>query len=61
MLKDERGYGVVELMVIISALGAIAFGIFTTLEGGADTGLTGAANDVSTNINDQIKDWNPTN
>ena len=58
MLKDKRGYGTIELMVIIAALGSLAGLIFTSLKGDASSGLTKSAGDVTSKVNTQIANWN---
>jgi Flp pilus assembly pilin Flp len=56
-VKDQHGYGVIELMVIMAALGALAGVIFTTLKGDSSSGLTKSAGDVTAKVDTQISNW----
>ena len=54
--KDERGYGMAELMLIIALLGSIGLGVHTVLKGKMET----SAGSVGDQIDGLISDWGST-
>lgn len=62
LLKNEQGYGTVELLIIIGALGLLATGILKSLNTKLVNDGTGTAatDKVSENINSIINGWTTT-
>jgi Flp pilus assembly pilin Flp len=55
--KDEGGYEMAELLVIVAVLGLIATAVLGTMKGGLNT----AATSVGTKVNDIINSWTTSN
>jgi len=58
LLKEEDGYGTVEMILIIAGVGLLATGIFNVLQGNLATDDESAVNQVAGSITDIIKEWN---
>lgn len=58
ILKEEDGYGTVEMILIIAGVGLLATGIFNTLQGSLAEGDTSAATQVADSIDGIIVKWN---
>lgn len=48
---DEAGYGTIELLVIVAAVGVLATTLMTTLKGRMQTSATNVGNQVDTIVN----------
>lgn len=59
LLKNEQGYGTVELLLIIAALGLLATGIMGDLKSKLTTNAsgTGATDKVTSNISTMLDSW----
>ncbi|MGQ9826174.1 MAG: Flp family type IVb pilin [Desulfotomaculales bacterium] len=53
ILRDEKGYEMAELLVIVAVLGVLATAVLGTMKGGLNT----AANQVGSKVNDIINSW----
>lgn len=51
--RDERGYEMAELLVIVGVLGVIATVVLGTMKGGLNT----AATNVGTKVQDIVNSW----
>ncbi|QGP93389.1 hypothetical protein MGLY_27970 [Neomoorella glycerini] len=54
--RDERGYEMAELLVIVGVLGVIATVVLGTMK----LGLNTAAGNVGTKVNDIVNSWTST-
>lgn len=52
-VKDQHGYGIAELLLIIAILGVIVTGTMTTL----NTGFGTAATNVGNKVNGYVDNW----
>lgn len=52
LIKEEDGYGTVELLVLIAALGTLATVFMTTMRGRIETSGGNVANQVDSIVND---------
>jgi len=48
---DEAGYGTIELLVIVAAVGVLATTLMSTLKGRMQTSATNVGNQVDTIVN----------
>lgn len=63
LLKNEQGYGTVELLIIIGVLGLVAITSgkkLTTNLAGDSTSTNSATDKVVTNVNSLVTQWNTT-
>lgn len=59
LLKEEEGYGTVEMILIIAGIGILTTGIFNVLTDSlAGKGSNSAVNQVANSISDIIGGWN---
>ena len=60
IIKEEDGYGTVEMILIIAGVGLLATGIFNTLQGSLATNEANnsAVDQVAGSIDGIIKEWN---
>jgi len=58
LLKEEEGYGTVEMILIIAGVGLLATGIFNVLQGNLASNEDSAVNQVTGSITDIVKEWN---
>jgi len=54
--RDERGYGMAELMLIIALLGSIGMGVYSVIKPRMET----SAGSVGDQIDGLISDWSST-
>lgn len=55
--KDAKGYGTVELIIIIAALGLIATGMMGSLQATLVEDDNSAVKSVGSNIQEMVSDW----
>lgn len=51
ILADESGYGTIELLVIVAAMGVLATTLMTTLKGRMQTSAGNVSNQIDTIVN----------
>jgi Flp pilus assembly pilin Flp len=56
ILRDEKGYEMAELLVIVGILGVVATAVLGTMK----LGLNNAATQVGTKVGDIINSWTAT-
>ena len=57
-MKEEDGYGTVEMILIIGGVGLLATGIFNVLTDSLSKGDESAVSQVATSIGEIVKGWN---
>lgn len=57
LIKQEDGYGTVEMLVIIAGVGLIATAIFKSLDTSLANGPNSAVDKVGTNVDTMLKGW----
>lgn len=62
LIKDENGYGTVELLILVAAIGVLAAALMRSLETvmvGGEDGEEGAVKAVGDQLKKMIEEWTP--
>lgn len=59
LLKDQEGYGTVELLLIVAGIGLLATALFQSMQDNLVDGADSTTNKVTKGVNTLIDGWIP--